>query len=327
VSGNRFVIVMAALMLAVTDSAARAEISIDFVTIGNAGNAADTRYYETGFGAVDYVYAIGKYEVTAGQYMAFLNAVATTDTYGLYNTSMTEQYGCQIERHGESGNYTYSVAADRAKRPVNYVSWGDAARFMNWLHNGQPTGAQGAGTTEGGAYTLDGATTNDELMAVTRNADARYWIPTENEWYKAAYYDPNKSGGPGYWDYATGSDTTPSNQLTSPDPGNNANFRVRRGSPEYTVGDPYWTTEVGAFTNSESPGGDDGPLSRTAPRAKHTQPHAPGAGLCRWGCSIGVIATSTPECVFRVAPNHATRYCASRVYSRHGNDAAHITPG
>ena len=53
-------------------------------------------------------------------------------------------------------------------RPVNYVSWGDAARFCNWLQTGN---------TETGAYTLNGATTNSALMAVTRNANAQYFIP------------------------------------------------------------------------------------------------------------------------------------------------------
>jgi len=122
---------------------------------------------------------------------------------------------------------------------------------MNWLHNGQPIGAQGSNTTEDGAYYLNGAATDAQLMAVTRKDGAKYWIPTENEWYKAAYYDPNKPGGPGYWDYPTGSDNTPSNQLTSPDPGNNANFNDNG----YTIGSPYYRTPVGAFTNSESPYG------------------------------------------------------------------------
>jgi formylglycine-generating enzyme len=81
--------VVVLLVLAFITSAACADvISLKFVTVGNPGNQPDTRYDETGFGAVDYVYAIGKYEVTAGQYTAFLNAVAATDTYGLYNTNM-----------------------------------------------------------------------------------------------------------------------------------------------------------------------------------------------------------------------------------------------
>jgi formylglycine-generating enzyme len=211
VKWHRFVSMMAALVLAVTASAARAEISIEFVTVGNPGNANDS----TGYGGVDYVYAIGKYEVTAGQYTAFLNAVAATDTYGLYNTFMwSSDFGCKIQRSGSSGNFEYSVAADRANRPVNVVSWGDTARFMNWLHNDQPNGAQGEETTERGAYTLDGATTRDELMAITRNADAKYWIPTENEWYKAAYHKNDGVTG-NYWDYPTGSDSVPSNDLVN----------------------------------------------------------------------------------------------------------------
>jgi formylglycine-generating enzyme len=42
-----------------------------------------------------------------------------------------------------------------------------------------------------------------------RNANSHYFLPSEDEWYKAAYYDPNKPGGAGYWDYATGSDSAP----------------------------------------------------------------------------------------------------------------------
>ena len=45
-------------------------------------------------------------------------------------------------------NYTYTVAPDWASRPVNEVGWGDAARFADWLHNGQPTGMQDLTTTE-----------------------------------------------------------------------------------------------------------------------------------------------------------------------------------
>ena len=130
---------------------------MEVVPVGNPGNAPDTRYDPSGYGGVSYEYNIGKYEVTAGQYTEFLNAVADTDTYGLYNTSMDiSDLGCQITRTGSSGSYTYDFSgrpggtteADWIKRPVNFVSWGDAARFSNWLHNGQPSGPQGDGTTE-----------------------------------------------------------------------------------------------------------------------------------------------------------------------------------
>ncbi len=227
-------------------------VIIETVRVGNPGNSNDTEQMNdgtTGYGGVDYVYNIGKYEVTAGQYTEFLNAVAAEDTYGLYNGSMwSSDDGCKIQRSGSSGSYSYSVAGDRMHRPVNFVSWGDATRFANWLHNGQPTGGQGNSTTENGAYFLDGATSNADLMAITRQANATWVIPTENEWYKAAYYDGASSV---YYDYPTGSDSVPSNDLINPDPGNNANFY----QDGYTIGSPYYMTVVGEFENSDSPYG------------------------------------------------------------------------
>ena len=106
--------------------------------MGNAGNAGELSGSGVGgygpdrvCGAVAYEYNIGKYEVTAGQYVEFLNAVAATDTYGLYTALMgSGRYGSKIERSGSSGSYTYSVAIDWANRPVNYVNWGDTARFV-----------------------------------------------------------------------------------------------------------------------------------------------------------------------------------------------------
>jgi len=237
---------LAAILLAA--GGAVADITIETVPVGNPGNAADTRYATPGYGAVSYEYNIGKYEVTAGQYTAFLNAVAATDTYGLYNTSMwSNTYGCKIERTGSSGSYTYSVAGDWANRPVNYVSFWDACRFANWLHNGQPTGLQGAGTTERGAYTLDGYNGSDG-RTIGRNTDWKWAITSEDEWYKAAYHKNDGVTG-NYWDYPTSSNSTPSNDLINPDPGNNANFE----QSGYTIGSPYYRTEVGEFENSESP--------------------------------------------------------------------------
>jgi formylglycine-generating enzyme required for sulfatase activity len=85
-----------------------------------------------------------------------------------------------ISRSGSSGSYTYSVTEALANRPVVWVSWFDAARFANWLANGQ-----GSASTETGSYTLNGATSG----IITANAGTQFYIPTENEWYKAAYYN------------------------------------------------------------------------------------------------------------------------------------------
>jgi len=60
------------------------QTNLQFVTVGDPGNAPDT----TGFGAVPYTYQMGKFDVTVAQYTQFLNAVAKTDTYGLFNVSV-----------------------------------------------------------------------------------------------------------------------------------------------------------------------------------------------------------------------------------------------
>jgi len=169
----------------------------------------------------------------------------------LYNPSMwSNSYGCMIERIGSSGSYSYSLATDRENGPVNYVSWGDAARFANWLHNSQPTGGQDVTTTEDGVYELNGATSNADLLAVSREADWKWAVPTEDEWYKAAYHKNDGVTG-NYFDYPTSSDIAPSNDLVDPDPGNNATFYDN----SYTIGSPHYRTEVGAHENSESPYG------------------------------------------------------------------------
>jgi sulfatase modifying factor 1 len=225
--------------------------SIDFVTIGNPGNAADPN---TGHGSVDHAYQIGKYEVTAGQYTEFLNAVAKADPNALYNTAMGDSAcgscGANIQRTGTSPNFIYSVPADWANRPVNYVSFWDAARFANWFDNGQPTGPQGPGTTEGGAYHDVG---NQTLFG--RNAGATFFIPTEDEWYKAAYHNQSAGLAASYFDYPAGTNTAPINTL--PDPGNHANFYddFGTGNHSFTIGSPYLRTEVGTFANSPSPYG------------------------------------------------------------------------
>jgi formylglycine-generating enzyme len=234
-------------------------------TVGDSGNAADTRY-RTPHGSLSYEYKIGKYEVTAGQYTAFLNAVGGSDPYGLYKTDMGDpnkyysSYGfgtCMIERSGSgifADPFTYSVADNYANRPVRFVSFWDACRFVNWLSNGQPTGlltgngAQDGDLTENGAYTLDGYTGHDG-RTILRNANAKYAVPSVDEWYKAAYYKGG-SVNAGYWDYPTGSDATPGRDMADSSR-NNVNYY---GEP-YPIDSGVCTTVVGEFQNSASPYG------------------------------------------------------------------------
>lgn len=253
---TRWLLLAAAAMLLAVPHALVADVlhmgpgltSLEIVPVGDPGNAP----HLTGRGAVDHVYFIGKYEVTAAQYCEFLNDKAKSDPYGLYNTKMdtaVNASGCNIKRSGSAGSYTYSVAADWANRPVNYVSFWDACRFANWLNNGQ-----GDGGTETGAYTLGGYTGSG--FAIPRNPGAKWFVPNADEWFKAAAYKGGTTDA-GYWSYATQSDTQPGNQVISPDPGNNANFYWGSyPNPQgYTLGLPYYRTPVGEFENSESPYG------------------------------------------------------------------------
>ena len=115
---------------------ALAFVNIEWVTVGNAGNAADP-FTGSLYGGVSYAYQIGKYEVTNAQYAEFLNAKGGSNSYGIYNAGMAS-YG--ITQNGSSGSFTYSVTGTLANHPVVYVSWFDTARFTNWLGNGQGSG-------------------------------------------------------------------------------------------------------------------------------------------------------------------------------------------
>ncbi len=206
-----------------------AATTIDTVFVGNAGNAgqlsgasvvgspSDGGAPTTGFGpdgvvgAVSHSYAIGTYEVTNAQYADFLNHKAQSDPFGLFNAMMGSNPRGGIIQSGVSGSFSYSLKPDMANKPVNFVGFFDAVRFSNWLNNGQASG-----DTETGAYTLLGGTaTPANATTVARNSGATWFLPTEDEWYKAAFYDPRTAaqGGPAgddhYWLYATASDTEP----------------------------------------------------------------------------------------------------------------------
>jgi formylglycine-generating enzyme len=247
-----------ALILMLATAVSVGAVTIDMVTVGNAGNAPDTEIMTccgaaigtSGFGSVGYNYQVGKYEVTAGQYTEFLNAVADADPNGLYNTSMGDPdgtRGANIQRTGSSPSYSYSVAAAWAERPVTFVSFWDAARFSNWLHNGQPTGPQGPGTTESGAYLNVG-----NQAAFSRQPGAKFFIPNEDEWYKAAYHDKTAGLAATYFDYPTGTNVEPGNDINeTTNQGNNANYYINN----YAIAGPYYRTLVGEFALSDSPYG------------------------------------------------------------------------
>ncbi len=234
----------ALLLLAPQPSAA---VGFDWATVGGPGNAADTEVMTccsgfigfTGYGSVPYEYRIAKHEVTNAQYAEFLNAVADIDPNGVYHTNMGVFFGKRggITRSGTSGSYSYVPMLDRENLPVNWVSFYNAARFANWMHNGQPVGAQGNATTEDGAYTLTPAAIAN--FTVTRNPGATVFIPSVDEWYKAAYYDVALMA---YYNYPASSDT----QMVCSLPSTTANHA------NCSEGDVF---EVGSYPASVSPNG------------------------------------------------------------------------
>jgi len=264
----------------------------ELVQVGDAGNVGQVSEdpAQNGFGAVATDFWIGKYQVTIGQYAEFLNAVAKSDPYGLYSPSMnSDTRNRGIEQSGDDGSYVYTVvgpngtnpvgAQSAANRPITYVSWFDSARFANWMSNGRPSSEQINAqnlqpnqVTDDGAYNLGTATSGNAVAknAINPNTQAAptFYIPTENEWYKAAYYSPVKDGpgSPGYYLYGTQSDTAPGNggtnaltAMATKDLANQANYRPDRryavtGTTSNIIssGDQNLLTDVGAFTNTYS---------------------------------------------------------------------------
>ena len=213
-------------------------VAISFVTVTNAGAAPDFG----GKGGVAYNFRLGKHELNNNQYAVFLNAVAADDPHSLYSSNMSANIHGGIERSGFPGDYLYTVKPGMGHQPVVWVDFYDALRFCNWLHHGQPTGPQDNTTTEDGAYSL----TPEALAAenVLRNPGARFWLPSDDEWYKAAYHQPADQGGDvsDYWLYPTRSNDAP---FSEPPPGgaNSANACCETGRI---------ATDVGAYVQASS---------------------------------------------------------------------------
>ena len=167
------------------------KFDMEFVTIGDAGNASDTTGQPNPAGSVGYSYGIGKYEVSE-------------DMITKYNSN-----------YGTANSLVITKDTRAADKPATGISWNEAARFVNWLNTSK--GGFGAYKYASGSNGV-----NDNITPWTvsdtldydasnpfRSKRATYVLPSYNEWYKAAYYDPSKAGTDKYWNYATGSDTPP----------------------------------------------------------------------------------------------------------------------
>jgi MYXO-CTERM domain-containing protein len=188
---------------------------IDFVRVGAVGNAAYTGggLYVNNRGRVDYEYSIGKFEVTTTQWAEFMNAAfdRPADDRIPFVWSPT-QWSAQSATPNTPGARRWSVPAGREMLPVGGVDWRTCAIYANWLHNDKATTRaaflNGAYDVSTFGYFQGGSGFTDQL---TRSPGARYWIPSLDEWMKAAHYDPNKQNADGsvggWWTYANGSDT------------------------------------------------------------------------------------------------------------------------
>jgi formylglycine-generating enzyme required for sulfatase activity len=168
-------------------------ISMDFVNIGFAGNAGDTRtgtepsgrnkVNPPGCGAVAYNYRIGKYELTNAQWNTFVSLSGAPT--------------------GSDGGYTTGSYWTGNSMPVGAVTWYEAMQFCNYLTTGDKSK---------GAYLFSGTNANagaflgiDRATALSTYGKA-YVLPNEDEWYKAAYF---KADGTGFTQYANGTDVAP----------------------------------------------------------------------------------------------------------------------
>lgn len=227
-------IVLAILAILLPHKSTRADVVLDIVSVGNLGNAADA----TGFGSVAHRYDMGRFEVTNSQYTEFLNSVdpEAANALQLYNPFMSTSPSGGILRDAASAiGARYRLKSGRGDNPVNYVSDHDAMRFANWLHNGQN------GMTETGAYTLLGnSAVPSNLLQSNRNTNAIWALPTEDEWYKAAYHR-NDGVSANYSRYPTQSDAAPHSisppGTSGPNVTNSANvFRDDGGGDDFNSG-------------------------------------------------------------------------------------------
>lgn len=169
------------------------EFEIEFVEIGDPGNASDVTA-----GAVDYVYNIGKFEISR---------------------SMVEKANDEGGLEITLDPMEFVTGGPRSEMPATGVRWGEAARFANWLNTSQgfpvaykfgtQPGDEGYDATAISEPWVDGDFGFDSTNPL-RNSQARYFLPSRDEWYKAAYYDPAANDGEGgYWEFPNGSDTAP----------------------------------------------------------------------------------------------------------------------
>jgi hypothetical protein len=187
-----------------TASLAQPSNGYGWSTIGNPGNRganADEAPTSVGLGRVDYTYRLSQTETTNAQWIEFLNAYRPYYQGNPRDDAALTGFWIRLD---SNNHFLISPGAENVGVAV---SWRNMARYCNWLHNDKSTEAW---AFESGAYDTSTFTQNPDGTfndAATHLAGAKYWIPTTDEWAKAAWYDPNRYGvgQEGYWTYIGGS--------------------------------------------------------------------------------------------------------------------------
>ena len=239
----------------------RVFLDMHWVLVDDPGNPADAN----GGGAVMQPYLIGRYEVTNAEYCVFLNGseAGRSNSFGVADgpsraaTILTPEdcdRGIIRSQEAAGDGFRYDVAPSMHDKPVVNLCWSDAARYANWLHNGGRAGAD----TESGAYDLAGVERED-VHARHALPEARGWIPTLDEWYKAAFAKRKEGKVVGYWKFPTASDSQPKaikahgfgGGAAEQNPDNTANFtKVSRWPKDPPDGiKPAEWKKVGAATS------------------------------------------------------------------------------
>lgn len=227
------------------------EYDFKWATIGAVGNRGydgpDPFNQVTGRGSVNYAYRISKLEVTTGQWLEFVNTFGQNPDAPGSVIVPPSHWGAEIDPDQSFMKYKLRDMPNAASVPVAGITWRTAARYCNWLHNGK---SPEVSSLNSGAYDtstfvdLPGLQFGDQR---THSPGAKFWIPTLDEWLKAAHYDQSKfgAGQDGWWLYPTTSDTAPVGGI----PG------IGQTNTKFSLGGAEWEIPVASYPDVRSPWG------------------------------------------------------------------------
>ena len=247
-SGKRAVVVVRTVEVGAPGNPSVAIVPFTDAAYQSCADAPQTQPACQQVGGVNYRYGIGQLEIAVGQWVKFLNTVDPTgrDRHNLYDStessSVWPKYGQINASSGASTGRHYSVGyPEWADKPYGFANFLRAARFVNSLYNGRVLSKQASNSggfryvsyrvrlsrqTERGMYDL----ARHKRSGATRAHKSGFVVPSQDEWIKAAYYDPSGGGTYSYWKYPTnpgvfgdGTATAPSSTTLNPSTGDVTN--------------------------------------------------------------------------------------------------------